>query len=110
MTDIEYLDPEEPEVFEFFARADLDTSDGKGMKALPGHAMINFLRWLRKQHPEVKSIRALSVPQLIQLVEEFAGGRVAWDVWAESFRLLLKGQADTENYEAARLVLKELGL
>jgi hypothetical protein len=96
--------------YETFDSDQVSSSGGKGMRPIPNDAMINFLRWLGRQHPEISSLRDLSDHQLFHLVSEFEGGRIAWDEWSAGFNLLQNGHSNKAGYEAARKELKQSGL
>ena len=110
MTETSESGSEVEESFEEFDQSKVFSSGEKGMRPVSNHAMINFLRWVRQDHPEVRSLQQLSERQLFQLVEEFEGRSVQWTQWSAGFSLLLEGHSNKEGYESARMVFRQLGL
>jgi hypothetical protein len=109
MSDISNNNQDEQEPFEQLHKQDLQ-ENGKGMRAVPNHAMINFLHWTRRSHPEIRNLRYLSENDLFQLVNEFTHGRFTWNEWHAGFSLLLEGRSNKEGYAEARAELQDLGL
>jgi hypothetical protein len=101
------LDEQEP--FEQLHEQNLQ-DNGKGMRAVTNHAMINLLHWTKRYHPEIRNLRRLSENDLFQLVNEFTRGRFTWDEWQAGFSLLLEGRSNKEGYAEARAELQDLGL
>ncbi len=110
MPDTSSTDPGAEKSFEDFDQDNIHFSGDKGMRPVPNHAMINFLRWIRRYHPEVRSLQQLSEYQLFQLVSTFEGSNIEWAQWRASFTLLFEGRSNKEGYEDARTTLRQLDL
>ncbi len=95
---------------EEFDQDKASSSGEKGMRPVSNLTMINFLHWVKRHHPEVRSLQYLSEHQLFQLVSIFEGCDIQWDQWYASFNLLLEGHSNKEGYEGARRILRQLDL
>ena len=72
-----------------------------------GYTMLEFLYWLIDAHPEIETIRGISMERLLGLADEFDNGDVLrnFDLarkWEQGFRVLLDGYPDLEGYEEPR--------
>lgn len=81
----------------------------KGMRPMPNHIMINFLYWLRTNHPKERSFRGASQEKLLSLVHEFERNRpdiqlLSDQQWLRSFEELEKEDDTQSDY----LEVKEL--
>lgn len=78
-----------------------------------GYTMLEFLYWLIEAHPDIETIRGISMERLLGLADEFDNGDVQRNAdlarkWEEGFRVLLDGYFDLEDYEEARQLAKNL--
>lgn len=85
----------------------------KEMSPVTGYDMLNFLRWLTSEHPEVQELSNLPERNLLQLVDEFEEGRLNRDSnlknqWRTGFKTLFTTQDDWQGYDQARYALKRL--
>ena len=46
------------------------------MNPVRGHTMLNFLHWMGLHRPDVKRLRGLSEPELLQLANDFERGKL----------------------------------
>ncbi|HEY0753468.1 MAG TPA: hypothetical protein VGD98_05855 [Ktedonobacteraceae bacterium] len=78
----------------------------KRIKAVTGHAMLNFVHWVHLCRPEIANLRTLSRTDLLQLVYAFEQNRPdieprSADIWLQSIEDLNRGEA---MYREAREV------
>lgn len=83
------------------------------MNPVRGYAMINFLHWVQRYHPEIRQLRGLPEGELMRLVNEYEGGKLSGnDVlemkWRAGFHELFEGRSDWEGYASARNELNDL--
>jgi hypothetical protein len=74
------------------------------LRVVPNHAMINFLHWTRRHHPEIRNLRHLPENELFRLFNEFTGGRFTWNEW---YAVMLEGNderasADLSQYKGTQ--------
>ena len=80
--------------------------------------MINFIECVFRFRPHIKSLKTLQEDELIQLVNEFEGGKLSgnWQLtekWKSGFYFCIHGSGSMDNYDIAELnwqVWKNLGL
>ena len=77
------------------------------MNPIRGYTMLNFLDWLEKRYPHLTSLRHLNDNELLELVNEFEGGKLKnnqrlTNKWLDGFDFLFRGREDWEGYAFAR--------
>lgn len=79
--------------------------------------MLNFIHWIAIHKKEIRSLRALSKDELLELVDEYEGGKLKiednWRLkakWESGLDSLLKGTWDGEGYREVRQEMTKMGL
>lgn len=79
--------------------------------------MLNFIHWIAIHKKEIKSLRHLSKIELLELVNEYEGGKLKieenWELkakWESGLNILLEGIWDGEGYGEVRQEMINIGL
>jgi hypothetical protein len=83
------------------------------MNPVTGHTMLNFIHWLATTHPEVQSLREIDEVDILNLVDEFEGGKLSnnrdlKEKWRNGFYTLLKTNNSWKGYDEARRELETI--
>lgn len=77
--------------------------------------MLNFIHWVAIHKKDIKSLRELSIEQLLEIVNEYEGGKLTGNnqltgKWRSGFWSLLESDDSFGGYDQVRLEMEKMGL
>ncbi|NEQ38090.1 MAG: hypothetical protein F6K40_18205 [Okeania sp. SIO3I5] len=77
------------------------------MNPIRGYTMLNFLEWLQINYPQITSLRNIPENQLLDIVDQFEGGKLKNNndlitKWRLGFDYLFTTSGDWKGYDRAR--------